>query len=138
MSDYLSGLSNLSYLTSTQSETTSKLESTLSTTDYSTATDEELMEACKSFEAYFLEQAFKGMEKMVPDNDDDSSSSYLNMFKDTLYQEYAQAATERGDGIGIAKMLYEQMKRNYSDTVTETSVDNTAAETETADGTVTE
>ena len=38
---------------------------------------------------------------------------YVDMFKDTLYQEYAESATERGDGIGIAKMLYEQMKRNY-------------------------
>ena len=53
------------------------------------------------------------MEKTIPDNDD-SSASYLNMFKDTLYQEYADIASERGDGIGIAKMLYEQMKRNYN------------------------
>ena len=79
----------------------------------SKATDEELMEACKTFESYFIEQAIKGMEKTIPDNDD-SSASYLNMFKDTLYQEYADIASERGDGIGIAKMLYEQMKRNYN------------------------
>ena len=71
------------------------------------------MEACKTFESYFIEQAIKGMEKTIPDNDD-SSASYLNMFKDTLYQEYADIASERGDGIGIAKMLYEQMKRNYN------------------------
>ena len=52
---------------------------------------------------------------MIPDNDDDKSgTNHLDMFKDTLYQEYAEAATERGDGIGIAKQLYEQMKRNYS------------------------
>ena len=77
------------------------------------SSDEELMEACKTFESYFIEQAIKGMEKTIPDNDD-SSASYLNMFKDTLYQEYADIASNRGDGIGIAKMLYEQMKRNYN------------------------
>ena len=116
MSDSISGFTN-SPMTSydTNNREVSELKNKLSNTDYSKATDEELMEACKSFETYFLEQAFKGMEKMIPDNDDDKSgTNHLDMFKDTLYQEYAEAATERGDGIGIAKQLYEQMKRNYS------------------------
>lgn len=116
MSDSIVGLSN-SYNTSYDqySKVTSELKKQLDEKDYSKATDEELMEACKSFESYFLEQAFKGMEKMIPKNEDsNSSNSYVEMFKDNLYQEYAKSATERGDGIGIAKMLYEQMKRNYS------------------------
>ena len=113
MSDMINGLSNM-YTNGTYSSATGSLRDKLGTTDYSKATDEELMEACKTFESYFIEQAIKGMEKTIPDNDDDSSASYLNMFKDTLYQEYADIASERGDGIGIAKMLYEQMKRNYN------------------------
>ncbi len=114
MSD-VSSISSL-YTSDSYSTSTSDLEETLSSTDYSDATDEELMDACKEFEAYFIEQAFKGMEKMIPDSDDEddsSTSSYTDMFSDTLYQEYAESATERGDGIGIASMLYEQMKRNY-------------------------
>ncbi len=114
MSDYFTGLPNQAV--SSDYSNVNKLKDTINSTDYSKATDEELMEACKSFEAYFIEQAFKGMEKMVPKNEDESSSmttSYTEMFKDNLYQEYAEDATERGDGIGIAKMLYEQMKRNY-------------------------
>lgn len=114
MSDFITGLPN--QLTSSDYTNVNKLKDTINNTDYSKATDEELMEACKSFEAYFIEQAFKGMEKMVPKNEDESSSmttSYTDMFKDKLYQEYAEDATERGDGIGIAAMLYEQMKRNY-------------------------
>ena len=113
MSDMINGLSNM-YTNGTYSSATESLRDKLGTTDYSKSTDEELMEACKTFESYFIEQAIKGMEKTIPDNDDDSSASYLNMFKDTLYQEYADIASERGDGIGIAKMLYEQMKRNYN------------------------
>lgn len=113
MSDYINGLSN-QFVSSDYSQSTSVLKDKLNNTDFSNATDEELMEACKSFEAYFVEQAFKGMEKMIPKDDDKSSSaSYTEMFKDKLYQEYADSATERGDGLGIAKMLYEQMKRNY-------------------------
>ena len=52
---------------------------------------------------------------MIPENEDDSSSgmNHVDMFKDNLYKEYASVATERGDGLGIATMLYEQMKRNY-------------------------
>ncbi len=97
------------------SRSVDELREQLKTKDYSKATEDELMEACKSFEQYFIEQAFKGMEKMIPKSDDENSgsTSYVDMFKDTLYQEYAESATERGDGIGIAKMLYEQMKRNY-------------------------
>lgn len=100
------------------SDTTNKasgLEDQLSG-DLSTASDDELMSVCKDFEAYFVEQTFKAMQKMVPESDDEESSSgasTLNMFKDNLVQEYAASATE-GEGLGLAKMLYEQMKRNYS------------------------
>ena len=112
MSDYISGLSN-QFVSSDYSQATSALKDKLDNTDFSGASDEELMEACKSFEAYFVEQAFKGMEKMIPKDEESSSTSYTDMFKDKLYQEYADAATERRDGLGIAQMLYEQMKRNY-------------------------
>ncbi len=112
MSDYINSLSN-QFVSSDYSQSTSALKGKLNNTDFSNATDEELMEACKSFEAYFVEQAFKGMEKMIPKDDESGSTSYTEMFKDKLYQEYADSATERGDGLGIAKMLYEQMKRNY-------------------------
>ena len=112
--DSITGLSNNLTSYDTYTKATSDLKNTLTNTDYSKATDEELMEACRSFESYFIEQAFKGMEKMIPKDDEDSSGTgYVEMFKDTLYQEYAKSASERGDGIGIAKMLYEQMKRNY-------------------------
>ena len=55
---------------------------------------------------------------MVPENEDEESSSissYMDYFGDTLTQEYAKSATEsnNGKGLGIAQMLYEQMKRNY-------------------------
>ena len=91
---------------------TSKVQSGLSNLS-STSTKEELEEAAKTFEAYFVEQTFKAMQKMVPEDEDGTSSDYMDYFGDTLIQEYAKSATEQGDGFGIAKMLYEQMKRNY-------------------------
>ncbi len=91
----------------------SKLEGQLKT-DYSKATDDELMDACKQFEAYFLEQVFKGMEKTIVKSEDSSSSgnSMLDFFKDEMIQDVAADATEQ-NSLGLAQMLYDQMKRNY-------------------------
>ena len=93
-----------------------KLQNTLSNADYSQASEEELYDVCKQFESYFVEPVIKQMEKMIPESDEDSTASkYMDYFGDTLYQELAEDVTEsnNGEGIGIAKTLYEQMKRNY-------------------------
>ncbi|MDF2484621.1 MAG: hypothetical protein K0R46_789 [Herbinix sp.] len=92
----------------TQSSKASNLESTLKNSE--TATDEELMEACKSFESYLMEQVFKGMEKTII-KDEEEKNDYLAQFGDKLYEEYAKSASENGS-LGIAQVLYESMKRN--------------------------
>ena len=115
MSDLISGVSSY-YDTYTKNNVSADNMKDKLSTDYSTATDDEMMEVCKEFEAYFTEQVFKAMQKMVPESDDSSSStSYVSMFKDTLIQEYAKLMTDsnHGKGLGIAQTLYEQMKRNY-------------------------
>lgn len=91
----------------------SKLEGQLKS-DYSGATDDELMSACKQFEAYFLEQVFKGMMKTIPRSEEGSSSNstMMDYFKDEMIQKVAADATEQ-NSLGLAQMLYEQMKRNY-------------------------
>lgn len=109
LSDVFNDYSDIYNKNSSAGNIKNKLEST----DYSKSTDDELMDACKEFEAYFVEQAFKAMQKMVPENEESSSSDYMEYFGDTLVQEYAKSATNQGDGFGIANMLYEQMKRNY-------------------------
>lgn len=73
------------------------------------ASDEELMEVCKSFEAYLLEQVMKEMKKTV--HSDLDNNDYLEQFGDMLYEEYAEKATEN-KGLGLAQMLFEAMKRN--------------------------
>ena len=111
--------SNSTYNTSASTKT---LENSLSSTDLSTASDDKLLSVCKDFESYFVEQVFKGMQKMVPKNEDDktssSSSSLTDYYKDELTSKYATSASESngGEGLGIAKVLYEQMKRNYGTT----------------------
>ena len=108
-SDYYSNLASNS--------STSALSSKISGTDASSATDEELMEVCKEFESYLLEQVFKNMEdtvKIFSDDDEDSSSSQLvDYFKDEAIQELCSTATDQ-NSVGLAQMLYDQLKVNAS------------------------
>lgn len=99
-------------------------------TDYSKATDDELLEACKQFEAYFLEQVFKGMEKTIPESEYSSSSTsaLVDYHKDNMIQKLAAQSTET-NSIGLAQTMYEQMKRNYQMDIKEAE---TATETDNA------
>lgn len=93
-------------------QTASKL-SKLSTGSLKGSSDEELMDVCKQFESYFVEQIFKEMRKTVPQSEtmSNSSQSLKEYFEDELLKEYSAQATEK-QGLGLAQMLYEQMKRN--------------------------
>lgn len=107
------------YLTTGQSGSTSKVQNAADAIN-SESTDEEMMEACKQFEAYLLEQVFKEMQKTVSfdDEDDDSglsimgsSNALTDYFMDQAVSDIANTSTQK-EGLGIAQMLYESMKRN--------------------------
>lgn len=113
----ISGLSNIytEYLNQqTDNVSNKKMQDTVSK-DYSKATDEELLDVCKQFEAYFMEQVFKQMEKTIikDESSTGSSTALVDYFKDSALQELTNTAADT-QGLGIAQMLYEQMKRNYN------------------------
>jgi len=100
--------------TGNTSQTVNNLNKTLKS-DMSQSSDDELLNACKEFEAYFYEQVFKKMEEaMVPDSGQSSGSNatLVDYYKDGLMSEYAKSAADQSSN-GLAQMLYEQMKRNY-------------------------
>lgn len=102
-----------SYLSS---QASNKLDSHIKTKDYSQSSDEELLNACKEFEAYFVEQIFKEMQKTVDvfkDQESNPNDSLVDFFKDNTLQDLASTSTE-SQGLGLAQMLFEQMKRNYN------------------------
>ena len=130
--DYMTGV-NTSYA-DTYDKTSSDLTDKINGTDFSKASDDELMSVCKDFESYFVEQVLKSMEKMAKiDSDDEDSNLFSSMagiggtedtslntlgsyFGDEMVSSYAKLMTDsnHGKGLGIAQTLYEQMKRNYS------------------------
>ncbi|WP_310601947.1 rod-binding protein [Anaerosporobacter sp.] len=93
-----------------QNTQATQLKSKLNNTSVSTATDDELMEVCKDFEQYLVEQVFKSMKTSLVPKSEDDENEYVQYFGDSLYQEYAKNMSETG-GLGIAQMLYESMKR---------------------------
>ncbi len=99
----------------TEEATANKTKSSLKLeNDYSQTTEEELMDACKQFEAYFLEQVMKEMVKTIPKSEEssDANSNLVDYFKDNMIQELAAQSTET-NSLGLAQMLYDQMKVTY-------------------------
>ena len=74
---------------------------------------DELMQVCKDFESYFVEQVIKQMKDTFTSDDDEDST--MSQYKD-LYMDQAieTVADEMVDQIGesYTQTLYEQMKRN--------------------------
>lgn len=101
----------------TQNTTGAKLKETVNNADYSEASDEELLDVCKQFESYFLEQVFKEMQKTVDCFKDEKgtnpNNNLVDFFKDSAIQSLASTSTE-SQGLGLAQTMYEQMKRNYN------------------------
>ena len=95
---------------------TKKLENDLKG-GYENANAEELYDACKSFESYFMEQILKEVDKSTPmfgsiTQGDSYASKMTDFYKDQMIQTMAGQMTEK-TGNTLANQLYEQMKRNY-------------------------
>lgn len=95
-------------------QSASKLQDKLQSTAKNATTDDELMDACKQFESYFIEQMYKAMVKTIPQNEETSgsTSTLMDYYKDQMVQSIADQTTEQSS-FGLAQMLYEQMRRNY-------------------------
>ena len=94
---------------------TSKVQSGLSNLS-STSTKEELEEAAKTFEAYFVEQLLKeekkSIEAMRTNQEDSTASQYKDLYMDTVMQDIsAQIVDKYGSRFTDSKV--EQMMRSY-------------------------
>lgn len=132
ISNNLSGLNSLYTDSTTYSSKTSSLENTLNNSDLSTADSDKLMSVCKDFEEYFVEQMVKSMVKMASvdgssdaddysslfglssDSDDSYLSSMSSYYGSQMVTKLTESLCDDTNGIGLAKTLYEQMKRNYN------------------------
>ena len=71
------------YATTKTESKADALKNKLSQTE--AATDEEMLEMCKEFETYLLEQVFKQMRDVMTDQQ--NQGDYMQQFGDMLYQK---------------------------------------------------
>ena len=114
----ISGMNNgyIDYLSNAaKTDSADKMQKSLNA-DYKNATDDELMDVCKQFEAYFVEQVFKEMRNTVPDisGATGANKNLMDFYYDNMIQEMAAESTEK-NSLGLAQTLYEQMKRNVGE-----------------------
>jgi peptidoglycan hydrolase FlgJ len=75
---------------------------------------QKLKKACKDFETIFTYQLLKTMRKTVP-----KTSGMGNFFGNDMYnmiadQKVAEELSGRGNGLGLQKMLFEQLTKNIA------------------------
>ena len=110
--DSVGSVSNTDYSSYITNAKTDNLANSISNLNKETATADELMEACKDFETYMVEQVYKQMEKTIMKSDE-QENEYEEYFGDYRTRAYAEMVTEQGK-LGLAQQLYDSMTRNRS------------------------
>lgn len=72
--------------------------------------DKKLKDTCKQFESLFLNQLLTSMRKTIPKSDLMGENKEMEMYDSMMDQEMSKAWAS-SDGIGLANMLYQQMKQ---------------------------
>lgn len=76
--------------------------------------DKKLKDTCKQFESLFLNQLLTSMRKTIPKSDlMGQENKEMEMYDSMMDQEMSKAWAS-SDGIGLANMLYQQMKQGKS------------------------
>ena len=100
----ITNLTNKDYSSYVTQAQTSNLTNQIKKSTSSEATDEEMLAACKEFEAYLVEQVYKQVQSTIK-SDSDEDDTY-----DLQAQQYAKLVSDQGK-LGLAQQLYESMKK---------------------------
>jgi flagellar protein FlgJ len=77
----------------------------------STARDARLKQACADFESIFIYYMFKSMRKSLPQNGLLDNTQEQKFYKSMADQAISENIA-RGRGMGLGKLLYNQLKRS--------------------------
>lgn len=73
--------------------------------------DKRLRQVCTEFESIFLYNLFKEMRRTVPKSGLLPSAPGKDTYEMMFNQKVAEDLSKRGEGIGLQKILYEQLRR---------------------------
>ncbi len=74
--------------------------------------EQELKKVCKDFESFFINYMFKEMRNTVHKSEFIPETNAQKII-DSMYYEKLSDSMSDGSGIGIADMLYSNLKREY-------------------------
>ena len=102
------------------------------------SSEEEMKQAIKDFESYFVEQILKNVQESLKDDEDSSNAQLTEFFMGQVGEQLADQIVDQV-GNRMTQTLYEQMCRNYNIPQAEkTAVDATDAAAVAATGAVQE
>lgn len=76
--------------------------------------EKKLEKACLEFESIFIHQMLKSMRQTIPQTGLMGEGKERNIFQALFDEEVSKNITKRG-GLGMGKMLYEQMRRRVKE-----------------------
>jgi peptidoglycan hydrolase FlgJ len=77
------------------------------------AQDRKLQKACRDFEAIFTYNLLKNMRRTIPHTSGGNllaGEDTYNMLRD---QKVAEEISKKGNGLGLHKLLFDQLNKNY-------------------------
>lgn len=77
---------------------------------YSDGDKQKLKDACREFEALFMQMMYRQMKRTIPESDFLPKSTAREIFEEMLDEELINNSKERG--VGIADILYRQLSLN--------------------------
>ena len=112
--DSMASMLNTTNTDATTNYNANALKKSLNGVSSDTSADE-LMQVCKDFESYFVEQVKEVKKNLLPD-DEEKDASLSTMTDYTMDFAVEKIADELIDQVGgnFTQSLYEQMKRNYN------------------------
>ena len=77
------------------------------------SSEEEMKQAIKDFESYFVEQILKNVQESLKDDEDSSNAQLTEFFMGQVGEQLADKIVDQS-GNRLTQTLYEQMCRNYN------------------------
>ena len=106
--DSMASMLNTTNTDATTNYNANALKKSLNGVSSDTSADE-LMQVCKDFESYFVEEVIKEVKKNLLPDDEEKDASLSTMTDYTIADELIDQV-----GGNFTQSLYEQMKRNYN------------------------
>jgi flagellar protein FlgJ len=99
-----------------------QVKSTQITSKQKQAELQKIKKACKDFESIFTYQLLKTMRQTVPKGTSAASLSGKDTYNMIMDQKVAEDLSKRGNGLGLQKMLFEQLTKNYTKEVSQEKI----------------